>query len=386
VPLFMVHLTGKGLDLGLTAAAETIPTLLFGFTAGVFLDRFAIKPILIGADLLRAIAFLLLAVGAASDAALPWMVFLAAFVVGSLATFFNSGLEAILPSVIPEDSLVTVNSHLALARTLAFALGPALGGILISVGGGFPVAFAANAATFIVSAMFLAGVRVRDRVRSESGEPFLESLRSGVLFLFRHPQLRWVTIGAAIANFVFAPLEALLALFIPEYLQVGFTPPTFIEFLFTGEALVGLFIALQATIGSALIFMGPKLAKRMHLGRMFVFGLFLFGAGFMLMVFSRSFWGFIPAGIGVGGVGYANIAIVTMRQRLSPPEMLGRVVAASRTISWSLIPLGAAIGGALADWVGILPVYLLGSAGVLIAAVAVIRTEVWSGPSLNSRR
>ena len=386
MPLFMVHLTGKGLDLGLTAAAETIPTLLFGFTAGVFLDRFAIKPILIGADLLRAIAFLLLAVGAASDAALPWMVFLAAFVVGSLATFFNSGLEAILPSVIPEENLVTVNSHLALARTLAFALGPALGGILISIGGGFPVAFGANAATFIISAMFLAGVRVRDRVRMKLGEPFAASLRSGVVFLIRHPQLRWVTIGAAIANFVFAPLEALLALFIPEYLQVGFTPPASLEFLFTGEALVGLFIGLQATIGSALIFMGPKLAKRMHLGRMFVFGLFLFGAGFILMVFSGSFWGFIPAGLGVGGVGYANIAIVTMRQRLSPPEMLGRVVAASRTISWSLIPLGAAIGGALADWVGILPVYLVGSAGVIVAAVAVIRTEVWSGPGLNSRR
>ncbi len=106
----------------------------------------------------------------------------------------------------------------------------------------------------------------------------------------------------------------------------------------------------------------------------------------MLMIVSGSFWGVIPAGIGVGGVGYANIAIVTMRQRLAPPEMLGRVVAASRTISWSLIPLGAAIGGAMADWVGILPVYVIGSLGVLLAALAVMRTDVWSGPGLNSRR
>ncbi|MCP3996917.1 MAG: MFS transporter [bacterium] len=386
VPLFMVHLTGKYLDLGLTAAAETIPTLLFGFTAGVFLDRFAIKPILIAADFLRAIAFLLLSFGAATDTALPWMVFLAAFVVGSLATFFNSGLEAVLPSVFPEDHLVTVNAHLALARTMAFALGPALGGILISVGGGFPVAFAANAATFVVSAMFLLGVRVRDSVKSEPGEPFLVSLRSGVVFLLRHPQLRWMTVGAAIANFVFAPLEALLFLFIPEHLPAGFTPPGFLEFLFADEALIGLFIGLQAAVGSALIFMGPKLARRAHLGRMFVFGLALFGAGFMLMIVSGSFWGVIPAGIGVGGVGYANIAIVTMRQRLAPPEMLGRVVAASRTISWSLIPLGAAIGGAMADWVGILPVYVIGSLGVLLAALAVMRTDVWSGPGLNSRR
>jgi MFS family permease len=200
-----------------------------------------------------------------------------------------------------------------------------------------------------------------------------------------HPQLRWVTVGAAVANLVFAPLEALLFLFIPEYLDSGITPPGFLEFLFADEALVGLFIGLQAAVGSALIFTGPRLAKRAHLGRMFTAGLALFGLGFIGMVFSGSFWGFIPAGLGVGGVGFANIAIVTMRQRLAPPEMLGRVVAASRTISWSLIPLGAALGGALADWVGLLPVYLVGSCGVIITALALIRTEVWSGHGLNSR-
>ena len=385
MPLFIVHLTGRGLDLGLTAAAETLPTLLFGFTAGVYLDRFAIKPILIGSDVLRAAVFMLLAFGAATDAALPWMVFLAAFVVGSLATFFNTGLETMLPSVVGEDHLVVVNSHLALARTLAFALGPALGGILISVGGGFPVAFAANAATFLVSALFLIGVRVRHNVEPSPNRPFLEELRSGLTFLLGHSQLRWVTVGAAVANLVFAPLEALLPLFIPTYLETNLTPPEFLEFLFADEALVGLFIGVQAAIGSVMIFFGPRIAKRAHLGRMFIAGLVLFGAGFAVMALSKSFWGVIPAGIGVGGVGYANIAIVTMRQRLAPPEMLGRVVAASRTVSWSLIPLGAALGGALADGVGLLPVYAFGTAGVLVTAALVTRTAVWSGPEVAPR-
>ena len=386
LPLFIVHLTGRALDLGLTAAAETLPTLLFGFASGVFLDRFPIKPILIASDLLRASVFVLLALGAATDAALPWMVFLAAFAVGSLATFFNSGLEALIPSVVSEDHLVVVNSHLALARTLAFALGPALGGILISVGGGFPVAFAANAATFVVSAIWLAGVRVKERIERTEREPFWEALQSGVRFLLNHEQLRWVTVGAAVANLVFAPLEALLPLFIPLYLEADFTPPGFLEFLFADEALVGLFIGLQAAIGSAMIFFGPRIAKRAHLGRMFTAGLLLFGLGFAIMAFSGSFWGFIPAGIGVGGVGYANIAIVTMRQRLAPPEMLGRVVAASRTISWSLIPLGAAIGGALADGIGLIAVYSLGTAGVIVTAILLTRTRVWSDSEVAAQR
>ena len=384
MPLFVVHLTGRGLDLGLTAAAETLPTLLFGFTAGVFLDRFKIKPILIGSDLLRAAAFVLLAFGAASESALPWMVFLAAFVVGSLATFFNSGLEAVLPSIIPEDHLVMVNSHLALARTTAFALGPALGGILISVGGGFTVAFLANAATFVASAVLLMGIRPRERTHIDQGEPFWQSFRAGIVFLFNHPQLRWITLGAAVTNLVFAPLEALLPLYVPKYLGANFTPPSFLEFLFADEALVGLFIGLQAAVGSALIFVGPRIAKKAHLGRMFALGLLMFGSGFILMVMSGSFWGFIPAGLGSGGVGFANIAIVTMRQRLAPPEMLGRVIAASRTISWSLIPLGAAIGGALADAVGLTPVYIVGAGGVIVTAFAVMRTDVWSGEKVTS--
>jgi MFS family permease len=383
MPLFIVHLTGRGLDLGLTAAAETIPTLLFGFTVGVYLDRFRIKPILIGSDMIRATAFVLLALGAATDTALTWMVFLAAFIVGSLSTFFNNGLEAMLPSVIPAEHLVMVNSHLALARAAAFALGPAIGGVLISVGGGFPVAFAVNAATFAVSAFLLSGVRVRDRILTEKGEPFWESLRSGVAFLLGHPQLRWVTIGAAVANFVFAPLEALLPLYIPIYLQAPFVPPAFLHFLFSNEALVGLFIGLQATVGTILIYLGSKMAKRAHLGRMFTLGVMLFGIGFALMVFSNSFWGFFAAGLGVGGVGITNIAIVTMRQRLSPPAMVGRVVAASRTISWSLIPLGAAVGGALADWIGLVPVYLIGTGGVIVTAVLILRTEVWSATEMS---
>lgn len=384
MPLFIVHLTGRGLDLGLTAAAETLPTLLFGFTAGVFLDRFKIKPILIAADFLRAAAFVLLAIGAATDSALPWMVFLAAFVVGSLATFFNSGLEALLPSVIPEDHLVIINSHLALARTTAFALGPAIGGILISAGGGFSVAFLVNAATFVVSAALLAGVRPRDRSKIEKGEPFWRSLRSGIAFLLGDARLRWVTLGTAVVNLVFAPLEALLPLYIPDNLMASFTPPSFLEFLFADEALVGLFIGLQAAVGSAMIFMGPRIAKRAHLGRMFALGLLLFGSGFIVMTLSGSFWGFIPAGLGFGGVGFANIAIVTMRQRLAPPEMLGRVVAASRTISWSLIPLGAALGGAVSDVVGLTPVYLVGAGAVVVTAIAIMRTEVWSGERIGN--
>jgi len=166
-------------------------------------------------------------------------------------------------------------------------------------------------------------------------------------------------------------------------MSTGINPPAFLDFLFSDEALIGLFIGLQAVVASVLIAVGHRLAPKVHLGRMFVFGLLLFGLGFLAMAMSSSFWGFFPAGLGLGGVGFTNIAIVTMRQRLAPPEMLGRVASASRTISWSLIPLGAVAGGALAEWIGIFTVYWMGTLGVVATAVVVSRTKVWTEPAVT---
>ena len=85
----------------------------------------------------------------------------------------------------------------------------------------------------------------------------------------------------------------------------------------------------------------------------------------------------IPAGIAITGVTWVNVALVTMRQRLAPPEQMGRVIAASRTFAWAGLPLGAAIGGLLAGWFGVVPVYIGGSAGVLIVAALLTQTALF---------
>ncbi|MGD2052191.1 MAG: MFS transporter [Acidimicrobiia bacterium] len=380
LPLFVVELTGRGLDLGLTSAAESLPALLFGVTAGVLLDRARIKRILIVADLVRAAAFGLLAVGAASGAISTWMVFLTAFLVGSMATFFDSGLQAILPHVVGADALVQVNSTLSFAGTLAWSLGPAVGGLLVSQFGGFGVAFGFDAATFLVSAAFLSVVKVRSHAVPLPRERFASALKSGVRFLFANRHLRWATLGAAVINLVFAPLEALLFLLIPDRFSGGITVPGFLDFLFLNQAEVGLFLALQAGLGSVGVALAPRVARRMHLGRMFLAGTALMGIGFGVMASMHSFLAVIPAAVAVSGLGWTNVAVATMRQRITPDAILGRVVAASRTIAWALIPVGAVIGGSLADAVGLLPVYIIGAAMAVTTTVLLSATALWSDP------
>ena len=375
LPLFVVSLTGRPIDLGITAAMETLPMILFGFVAGVFLDRRVhLRRTLVGADVLRALAFLVLALAAASEVATPVTVYAIAFIAGTLNTVFDSGLQALMPSVLEEDMLVGANSRLALARTLAGTFGPAIGGIMVLLVG-FAAAFTLNAATFLVSGLFLLLLRPIHPKQPIGGKHFGRSLRDGIRFLLREPRLRWATLGGTLTNFVFAPLEAILVLFVAENIEVPewgiFTS------IFREEAAIGLFFALQALIGSVGVALAPRVAARMPLGTMYVLGLTLLGGGFIVVAFSNSFLAVIPAGLALTGVAWVNVALATLRQRLTPSRLLGRVIASSRTLAWLGLPLGAALGGAIAEVAGLRAVYAGGAGAVLVVAALLTLTPLF---------
>jgi MFS family permease len=318
-----------------------------------------------------------LAFGSAGDSLEVWTVLAAAFLVGTMTTFFDSGLQSLLPAVVGRSMLVDANSRLSLARTVAFSIGPAIGGLLVASSGGFPLAFGVNAATFGVSALLLLRIRELHARPEPVKETFASALRAGLRFLSRDRHLRWATIGAAVINFVFAPLEALLILFVSDRLAGMVQVPTWLEWLFVEQAEVGLFIALQAAIGSLGVAFAPRLAKRIPLGRMYVIGMILMGGGFVVVSRLTTFWAVFPAALALTGIGWINVSFSTLRQRLTPEPMLGRVTAASRTIAYLFIPLGAAIGGWLADEIGLTTVYLLGSSAVLALAVVFLVTPLW---------
>ncbi len=385
LPLFVVYLTGSALDLGLTTALETIPTLLFGFAVGVLLDRARLRRTLIIADLGRAWVFLALALAAAAGVAEVWMVFLAAFVVGSLTVTFDSGFQAWLPTLAADDALVLVNSRLQFVRSLAWTLGPPLAGFLAGSAGGFQVAFGLNAATFVISALsLLILVEVHPRpvpVR----EPWLLSFREGMACLWRLPTLRAATLSGTAANLVFVPMEALLVLFCQE--QLGLTQAALIGWFFGGHSLLGALGVMAA----------PRLAPLLGLGRTFVCGLAAMGVGFFALTIAApalkelspvltTIVAIFPAGLAVTGVSFLNVAFTTLRQQLPPPQLRGRVIAASRTLAWAGLPVGAVLGGAAGQAFGLPVVYGGASLTIVAMALALTGTTIWRarGPSVDS--
>lgn len=385
LPLFIIELTGRALDLGLVVAAETLPMLLFGFGAGVYLDRRQdLARTLIYVDGTRAVAFLILALAAASGAAAPWMVFAVAFVAGTLKVVFDSGLQAVMPVVLEEEMLVVANSRLQLARTISFTFGPVIGGLVVALGNGFSIAFLFNSTTFVASAVFIGFlVPIRGWV-AERSHDFAGELKQGISYLWRDARLRWATIGGTLTNLVFAPLEVLLVLFVTSEIAV----PSFLQGNLETSAIVGLFIGLHALIGAGGVAIAPWVAARFPLGHMYVTGLVLLGGGFVMVVAISSFWSFIPGGIALAGVTWVNVALATMRQRLTPPELLGRVIASSRTLAWAGLPVGAALGGVLAEAIGLKAVYIGGAIGVLVVAAVLMltplfRVKVMADPAAN---
>jgi hypothetical protein len=375
LPLFVYHITESSLDLGLTTAFETLPTVLFGFAVGVVLDRVPIKRALVIADLGRAAAFAALAAAAASGEPQVWMAFAVAFVAGSMAVAFDSGFQAWMPSLLADEALVGVNTGLQVIRTSAWTLGPLIAGVLATQAGGFQAAFGLNAATFCASAVFVIMLRETYPRPHPEHLPWLQSFRAGIRYLWQQPHLRVAT-GAAMAfNLTFAPMEALLVALAEDRLDIS-------------GRLIGWFFGGQALLGALGLAAAPVLARRLGLGRVFVIGLFFLGFGFFslnlaapaiadLSPIASTVASIFPAGLSVAGVSFANVAFTTLRQRIPPAHLLGRVTAASRTLAWALLPIGAAVGGAAGEAFGVSAVYGGASAALLVVALSLGATSLW---------
>ena len=365
LPVFVRDATGSATQLGLLAMFETAAVLLIGFVAGVLVDRVRVRRALIAADVIRAVAFLLLAIAVAADAGTVWMAFAVAFLVGAMATVFDTGLESYVPSVLTDDLLVTANSRLQVGRNLAQTLGFVAGGAVLAWGGGVATAFAFQAVTLLVSVATILMLReVRPR-QVTAPDPVWPSLVSGIKALWGSAPLRWATLSAFAINLAFAPLAAVMTLFARDELGID------------TDLSLGVYFAAFSAIGAAGVALAPRLVHAVGLGRSVVVGGVLFGIGAAGAGLSDGLMAVAPFGLAMAGVSINQVAFVTLRQRLSPPDKLGRVVAASRTISFAGIPIGAAFGGVLGEAIGLRALFVGGGTVIALAAALLMFGPLW---------
>jgi MFS family permease len=340
--------------------AMTIPTIVCLLLGGAVSDRYDRRLVMLCADVVRALGLAALAVLSVTGALQLWELMAVAVGYGAATAFFDPASDALVPELLPAETLAQANSLDQLIRPLALRLaGPAVGGVVIgAIGVGW--SFGLDAASFVVSAATLLAMSPVRRAASAETADAVRSVRkevaAGLRYVRGHAWLWATLVSAAIAYLLFmGPTEVLLPFEVKNRLG-------------DGAGALGLVFAAGG-LGSLLcaIVIGQRGLPRRTLTFMFVCWTLatLAVAGYGL---SSQLWGLMLASVAFNTLETAGtIAWATTKQRLVPTELLGRVSSLDWLISIGLLPVSFAITGPVSAALG-LRTTLIG-AGVLGAVV-----------------
>ena len=369
----VLELGGSASEIGVVLAARTLPMVLTLLIGGVVADRVSRRAVMVAADLSRLISQGAIAVLLIGGSAEIWMVAVLSGLTGAATGFFNPASTGLVPVIVPAGRLQEANGVRATALSGGEIVGPALAGVLIAaVGAGW--AMAIDALTFVVSALFLLGLRLPDRIpRAETS--FIADLREG-WGVFR--SLTWVwtfVLAAAVGNLVWGAWSTL--------------GPVIAERDLGGAAAWGTVLGAMG-IGALV---GALVAVRIYARRPLV----LAGAITALMAFPLAFLalgahvGVLAAGALLAGVSMmlGNTIWESTLMRHAPGAALSRVSAYDWFGSIAFQPLGLVIWGPIAALIGITPALWVAVAAVIVAtggllavpAVRNLRDEPLAEPS-----
>jgi MFS family permease len=342
---------------GLLYAAQFAPFLVLTLFAGVLVDRMRRRPILIAADLGRALLLGLIPL----FAWLGWLRFthlvVVAFLAGCLTVFFHLAYQAFLPTLLGRDHLTEGNGHLAASESAAEIGGPGLGGVLVQLLSA-PFALGADALSFLVSALSLASLRTCESLpQRRADRRLLADIRAGFRVTFGSPYLRALLGEAAIFNFF---ENGMLTVFVVYAIRTLHLSPLVYGAIFVVGSAGGLLGAVLTGAAARRFGVGRTMVAAAALSSSAVVPVPLAGGPPALTVAVLAF-SFFLRGAGVTGT---NVHAVSLRQALTPDHLLGRMNASYRTISYGAIPLGALTGGALGQWLGLRPALFVLASGI----------------------
>jgi MFS family permease len=339
----VVSLHATGFEVGALSAAEWVPWLLVGLPAGVWVDRSRRRLLMIWCDLARAALLASIPIAAAVGSLTLVHLYAVAFGLGLATVVFQVAYQAYLPTIVAAGDLPEANAKLQGTEAVARVAGPGLGGLFVQLFRA-PYAVIADAISFALSAVALLAVRAREP-RPEPAEHHLRTeIVEGAHFVVRDPLLRVMTIAPAVTNFFFVGFEAIAVLFLVRGVHLR-------------PASVGLLMGVTA-VGSVVgAVLARSLGERYGTARALMYGIALSSPFALLIPLTTRGAGLAFFVVGQFvlflGILVYNVTISAFRQAYCPPHLLGRVVASMRFVLFGTMPLGALLGGALADGVGL---------------------------------
>jgi len=374
LPLLALRSTSSPMALGFVVVAAELPWVLLSLHAGVVVDRWDRRRVMVWADLGRFAVLAALAVLIVTGRAdLVWLV-LAAFLLGVGQVFFDLAAQSAVPDFVSRDPrrLATANGRIAAAESTGEDfVGPPVGSALFGVGNFLP--FAGNALSFAASGLVILSIRADAKPKEKSGarrESVRNDIVEGVRFLFRNRTLRALAVVSCLGNVAATAQFAMLALLAEEVLGL----PDF------GFGLLLTATAVGATIGGLA---SAAAGRRFGPGTVVLTGKAGVGAAILVLGLVANAWVAGAMMVVTGALMTAEKVVVsTVRQRIVPDEILGRVLSSSRLVVMAGGPTGAALGGVLATVFTVQVSYVV--AGVFLILVAVVFRPVLDNRALAS--
>jgi predicted MFS family arabinose efflux permease len=360
------------IEIAALRAADLVAALLVGFVAGAWVDRLRRRPVMIWADLGRAVLLGSIPVAAVGG----WLTLAQVLLVSSLAavltTFFDVADKAYLPTIVSRAELVRANGALAATSSAVEFLAFGAAGFLVKLLTA-PIAIAVDACSFIVSAVFLGGIRRPESPPPPAAdrEPIGAEIREGMRIVARDPVLRgllWGTLGLSAMWGVFGSTWLLFA---------------------TGElgldaAVIGVVAALGGFGSLVGALFAERAAGRFGLGRLVVASLLVASLGNLLIPLAPAGMPLVAIAFLVGqqligdtAVTVYDVTEISMRQARVEDRHLGRVNATVRVVMVLATLVGTVAGGLLAEAIGLRAAAFLGPLFALAGAIGLYRSPVW---------
>jgi predicted MFS family arabinose efflux permease len=382
-PIVAVLLLGVGEgQTGLLQMALTLPFILFAIPAGLLADRISRRWLMAGSEALRTVALLgILLLIWLHLLTLPLLA-LSGFVAVCGTVAYSVAAPALVPSLVSPDLLPAANARIELARTIAFASGPALGGVLVGWVGAAP-AFGFAAALSVIAVVLLSGIDEPAREPAPRRQP-LQEIREGAVFVLHHPLLRPVFI----TQFIFNTASFLvLAVFVPYAVRrLGLSA--------TGVGTTLSMYGVGMVVGAL---SATRVMRRLPFGTVIALGPVTGLVAAAVLALTALIPSPLLAGLGFFLLGVGPILWVisttTLRQSVTPPRLLGRV-SAINIMSYGARPVGAGLGALVGGFYGAeaclyLAVAIFGIQALVILlspAVSLTRQPEMVGDGANALR
>jgi MFS family permease len=364
LPLLAVGLTDSPILIAGVAIAGRLPWLVFVLIAGALADRLDRRITMRNVQLLRVVVVgAMAALAVAGQLSLP-VLYVAAFVLGVGETLFDTAAQSMLPSIVDKEELPRANGRLyAVELTMNQFIGPPLGGLLIAVS--VPLALGGAVVGYAIAAVGLAlitGVFRPERTGPRTN--LVTDIAEGLRYLLRHRLLRTLALMVGVMNFSFSAVFAVFVLYAVAPGPLGLDE--------AGFGLLTTTLAIGSVLGSLVV---ARVETRLGPANVLSLSVLTIAITTIVPAFTTSAW-VVGAMFVLGGVANVswNVITVSLRQRIVPNELLGRVNAGYRLFAWGTQPLGALAGGIVAATAGINAVFILG--GLLSASLLLTRSIV----------